>query len=671
LIAAKSFLGRIQISPTTKTVLIGALIVWGIIAPFLILFGCDNPHRIGKISILEKIIIVLPAIIKDKAALPESNNATKNFFIDTPGCRMPKLDIMNRDIAYYISDKWEIKCGHEKPLTSADNDAMWIGLSEKELAVYYNVTDVGLLTCYYWKFDRVTDKRNKYHNTELRTFYFGDRVNVTDEYVKVICGYDKRNNIYEFSHIFLPKPAKSEADENKDRNANSINVMVYGIDSVSRLNFYRQMNETLKLLKQLGAMELQGYSKVDDNTYPNLIPVLTGHNVTELEAKCLPSYNSTFDECPILWNTFKQKGYKTLFAEDNQFLGLFKYERGGFKNAPTDLYPRNYFLDMERTIGSKQLQSISRVCLGHRKVVDVFVDYLKRVTDVYKREALFSFFWTCAMTHDYLESVVSIDNTTRNMIGYLNETNYLNSTVLVLMSDHGLRFGSFRRTYQGMIEERQPFLYMLAPEWYQSLYPLAFSNFRKNSNKLTTHFDLHETLKDISNPLTMTDDAIRQRSVDLLQEKTIPRGISLFLTVPTIRTCELAAIASHWCTCHDQKKLPTNSKRAKIAAKALVQHINKLLEKYPQCQKLHLNQVFNANVNYVKKSRDGKNKFRTNTEDVQVTLETRPGLATFEGTIRLDERADTMLTAPISRTNKYGDQSWCVDDATLKLYCYC
>ena len=45
-----------------------------------------------------------------------------------------------------------------------------------------------------------------------------------------------------------------------------------------------------------------------DNTYPNLIPLLTGLNVSEFEVKCIP--DDFYDECYMIWKDFVKKGIR-------------------------------------------------------------------------------------------------------------------------------------------------------------------------------------------------------------------------------------------------------------------------------------------------------------------------------------------------------------------------
>ena len=66
-----------------------------------------------------------------------------------------------------------------------------------------------------------------------------------------------------------------------------------------------------------------------------------------------------------------------------------------------------------------------------------------------------------------------------------------------------MRWGSFRQTYQGRLEDSLPFIFMWLPEWWRKEHRTAWDNLRRNTRSLTTPFDLHETLRDILEPKRM------------------------------------------------------------------------------------------------------------------------------------------------------------------------
>lgn len=103
------------------------------------------------------------------------------------------------------------------------------------------------------------------------------------------------------------------------------------------------------------------------------------------------------------------------------------------------------------------------------------------------------------------------------MFSKLNGDGHLSNTVVVFMSDHGIRWGSIRSTYQGQLEERLPFVVMALPKQFRQQYPKAFQNLKTNVRRLTTPFDLHETLNDFLD----VNKLIKMRNVP---DKIISRG---------------------------------------------------------------------------------------------------------------------------------------------------
>lgn len=76
------------------------------------------------------------------------------------------------------------------------------------------------------------------------------------------------------------------------------------------------------------------------------------------------------------------------------------------------------------------------------------------------------------------------------------------------------------------------------PPSFQEKYPKEMRNLRLNSRRLTTPFDIHETLLQILN--------FNKSSFNRYKKKSMQRGISLFEDIPINRTCEDAHIEPHW-----------------------------------------------------------------------------------------------------------------------------
>ena len=53
------------------------------------------------------------------------------------------------------------------------------------------------------------------------------------------------------------------------------------------------------------------------------------------------------------------------------------------------------------------------------------------------------------------------------------------------------------RTVQGKLEERLPFMSLTFPESFKQAHPQLYRNLQQNVDRLSTPFDLHETLLDL------------------------------------------------------------------------------------------------------------------------------------------------------------------------------
>lgn len=59
------------------------------------------------------------------------------------------------------------------------------------------------------------------------------------------------------------------------------------------------------------------------------------------------------------------------------------------------------------------------------------------------------------MTHDFINHPVLIDRDLSDLLMLMKNEKVLDRTIVFMLADHGLRFGSFRQTtFQGMVEER-------------------------------------------------------------------------------------------------------------------------------------------------------------------------------------------------------------------------
>lgn len=406
-----------------------------------------------------------------------------------------------------------------------------------------------------------------------------------------------------------------------------------------------------------------------DNTYPNLAAVLTSLNLTEME-KC--QHEDAFDKCPFVWKQFAEKGFRTAYCEDSTWMGIFNYLKKGFNSSPTDYYLRPFGEAADKLIGThKKLNA--RLCQGPRLGFQILLEYAKRLAYTMGHDKrYFHLTWATSLTHDYLNDGKLGDEHLLSTLQWFKEEGYLNHTAFILMSDHGIRWGEIRDYLQGELEERLPFLYFVLPDWFKEKFPMAHANLVDNNYRLTTPYDLHQTLLDLLDLERIEDKWIKARSSDLeivTNNESIPIGISQFLPIPLSRTCEMAAIEEHYCTCYKSQPVPIDHPVVKQVANYIVFSINKKISEETGCAYLTLKTVRRAMALSTDPKADVKDSRKWN--EFQISVETQPGGGVFESSVGKDRKGFWKVSGTISRTNLYGNQSHCISSKELKLYCYC
>lgn len=90
----------------------------------------------------------------------------------------------------------------------------------------------------------------------------------------------------------------------------------------------------------------------------------------------------------------------------------------------------------------------TKLCTGPRQTFEYTIDYIKKFSLQFVNDWYFGFFWSSTISHDDINVPHIGDEMLSNLINELQQSGALNRTVLIVMSDHGMRWGSFRETYQ-------------------------------------------------------------------------------------------------------------------------------------------------------------------------------------------------------------------------------
>jgi hypothetical protein len=414
-----------------------------------------------------------------------------------------------------------------------------------------------------------------------------------------------------------------------------------------------------------------------DGTPAQIIPMLTGMTEMELPSTLHSDKNGLFvNVYPFIWNDYRDRGYVTGYAEDGPEIGIWTYRLKGFNKTPTDHYlPPFYRLPTTRSFLNRPIPH----CVGNQTSFELFLSYIRQFWKSYPTDNKFFFGFFKRYTHDGYSAGSLTDEPILDLLQTLRKSGQLEHTVVILMTDHGARFSVARRTPQGKIEERLPFMSLILPSKFRQKYPYAVNALRTNINRLTTPFDVYATLMSILDLKKMN----MNNNVSVTQ-----RSISLFNIIPAQRTCDHLKLAPHWCSCLEWQQINVkNDIKINRVATNIVNYINQLLATVTQslCHPLQLDSIFSALMYQPNKtistSVDGDGQgsaYRNKTNDIvfyQLTFGTKPNGGIYEATIQYATQTGSLIIdhTDISRLNAYKSSADCVVRSYphLRKFCFC
>ena len=359
-----------------------------------------------------------------------------------------------------------------------------------------------------------------------------------------------------------------------------------------------------------------------------------------------------------MFKEYNQKGFVTVHSEDEPYVNSFNFRLNGFKEQPTFKYLRPWWRETDDLQRLKRPRSQS--C-----PIDWVFQYTKDFYREYSDELSAVFLTNSVLTHNQPERVQMYDDGFLSFFEHLNKTKRLESTVLVFFGDHGMREGGFRKTTQGKLEERLPFMSITLPPLFHQKYPDEVRNLKRNSEVMTTPYDIHVTLKHLLESFPKVP-------------KPHPYGRSLFTDIVALnRDCQDAAINSFWCVCSKYEPVQNVNDDLIVqqVAKSMVDIINEIiLSTSPiageKCYNVSLNSISRASK-MVKKFHDSKSDaFQT----YEVVFMANPCGGLFEATAEYDSKTKQIkVNKNISRINMYGDQPKCIQQQYpyLRKFCCC
>ncbi|KAH7729894.1 Protein K03A11.4 [Aphelenchoides avenae] len=366
---------------------------------------------------------------------------------------------------------------------------------------------------------------------------------------------------------------------------------------------------------------------------------------------------------------FQRLGYRTLMSED-WALGVFNWPNCyGFKDTPVEHYMRPFQIRLE---GHKYKDAELRKMVYQRQCREPHeynMDYLTKFIDAYEHEPKFSITWMSYVSHDDTNGLYHVDDGFYRFLRAYKEK--LRKSYLIVMGDHGLRFGRVRATKVGATEDNNPFLFVAVPEKERSDMALM-RTLKENSRQLVSHYDIYATMADVckmaANTTVLPPTARSTRPLI---------GSSLMRPLRKPRNCGSLRIPFDYCICEYFSEERKNKKLAVKLSQILVDRMNDELESQKVanvCTPLHLDARKDPTVEEFEP--------RAQLGVYRVSYQTAPGGGRFWGYVQVNitEPASvgnisaddvTIISEKLPRLNAYKSQSFCTENPRVKSYCYC
>ena len=370
----------------------------------------------------------------------------------------------------------------------------------------------------------------------------------------------------------------------------------------------------------------------------------------------------------------------------------------GFKQSPADYYNFAYW---KKQPTLKRTASM-RYCINGKPFHSIYMNQIKQFIDRMnskqnQHQNFFSYNMFSSLTHDRFETPKGFDHALYAQLSELERQGFLDNTLLMILGDHGGRpyaYGDEMFSKFARFEYPNPFLSIKIPG---KLRDTVFAkNFKSNTRKLITSFDLHKTLKQfyyLTRNGLKGDEKCRQLFSKSVSGVRALRGVSLFENVPQDRSCKDAMIPINFCACLEKKLIDeklflkeTGDLSFKNASKFIMDTLNEHIEhlkKYCALYKYE-NITSVSRVNSMLDVRNFKslvkriNKTRANYTEYKKLYEfsilVQPGAALFKTLLEVSETSPRFfLKSKLIRENSYGRTSSCLSgiDRDFKDACYC
>ncbi|KAI6238822.1 hypothetical protein M3Y99_00639000 [Aphelenchoides fujianensis] len=199
-------------------------------------------------------------------------------------------------------------------------------------------------------------------------------------------------------------------------------------------------------------------------------------------------------------------------------------------------------------------QNAERMCANGEFLTPRFLHIWERFSTKYADKCHLSFNSITALTRKNPNHLELLDQPLADALDRLDDAGALEHTMLVIMGDSGQKEHEIASTYVGRVEERMPLMAVYVPPKFRRAEAEKFANLRANANRLTSAFDVHQTLQEAMG----------------FEQPTERSGSSLFHPIEADRSCQDARIPAQHCMCMKPLDVAVLNETQKFQARALM-----------------------------------------------------------------------------------------------------
>ncbi|EDV94064.1 GH25084 [Drosophila grimshawi] len=608
------------------------------------------------------------------------NVEMSKYFVHTSKCRIPYIDPFSPEVMEIYSPRTFIPCSNESDLVSALYDASLkryvLHINEQVAQKLLNSSDQEY-NCFYREIQ--LGKETETYDMLNPSIYFSQNYVVPLHVEGLLLQCETAEippvTLQKDAYMFIqyqPSGKTSKPNRSNTPQPRKPSVLMYGIDTLSRINVRRTMPSVYKYLTGPGWYEMRGYNKVGDNSFPNILAILSGYSPEKAkEHVCDTDNEGCLDEIPMIWKYFRNASYLTAYAEDESASNTFSYLKPGFTKKPTDYYFRPFLRALECEADNYNLPDCHMTyCYGRRLANSYIYDYCRQFMQRYVKERpIWGMFWSNHFSHDDIFMASAMQNKVLGDLRAYEKDGSLEHTIMIFFADHGVRFGSLLSLSEGYLEERLPMMFIYLPPWFRKQYPHYAAALAQNQHRLCSNFDLHNTLKHIIEIGGTPDGPALPKSYDC------PTCQSLFHPIAESRTCPEAGIADHWCTCNPYRRITKLYWSHRIAPLVIERMNDYFVQKNLSqlCSNLSLHYIHNTEIRTGVDVSWEEDLPQVDVAVYRTKFKVQQNGADFEATVIFNNITEALEVnvESISRTNSYKEDSMCINDKIAKLYCIC